>query len=69
MFAIGFPIGHLVATIRGDSEAAQGLGTALFDPTLLALTLVISPLVAILASWVPALIASQQDPADVLREA
>jgi ABC-type lipoprotein release transport system permease subunit len=67
--AIGFPIGHFIATIRGDSEAAVGLGGALFDPTLLILALVISPLVAMIASWVPALIASQQDPADVLREA
>ena len=66
---IGFPLGHLIAAARGDSEAALGLGLELLDPSLLAMTLLISPLVAVLASWLPALIAAQQDPADVLRDA
>ena len=28
----------------------------------------LAPLVVMLASWIPALLAAQQDPADVLRE-
>jgi hypothetical protein len=41
---------------------------ALFDPTLLGIVLFIAPFLAGLASWIPAMLAAQQDPAVVLRE-
>ena len=34
----------------------------------LAQTLVLTPLLTMLASWIPAMLAAQQDPAHVLRE-
>ncbi|MCY3019232.1 MAG: FtsX-like permease family protein, partial [Planctomycetota bacterium] len=51
---------------RGAGDAALG---PLFDPALLALVLVLTPLFSALVSWIPALLAAQQDPADALREA
>jgi len=41
---------------------------AAFDPRLLILGLALAPLLTMVASWLPALIASAQDPADALRE-
>jgi ABC-type lipoprotein release transport system permease subunit len=67
--ALGFPCGHAIAVWLGESDAARGVDGSLFDPALLALTLLIAPLVAVLASWLPALAAARQDPAEVLREA
>jgi len=73
--AIGVPIGHAVAAACAESrDAAATLDLAsardaLFDPSLLVWSLVLAPLVAIVASWVPALVASRQDPAEVLRDA
>ncbi len=48
-------------TISG--EAIKGWGFAV-----IVVVLVAAPLVAVLASWLPALIAAQQDPATVLRD-
>ncbi len=65
---VGYPLGHVLATAWGESSLARGEGGSLFDPTLFGITLVAAPIVAITASWIPALLASQQDPADVLRD-
>ncbi|MCX5771948.1 MAG: hypothetical protein NTZ09_16985 [Candidatus Hydrogenedentes bacterium] len=46
--------------------AASAMG--LFDWRLLAFVLVLAPLLACVASWLPALVAAQQDPAVILRE-
>jgi ABC-type lipoprotein release transport system permease subunit len=40
----------------------------MFDPVLLLSVLVLAPLQACVASWIPAMLAAQQDPAMVLRE-
>jgi len=66
--AIGFPLGLAIASGQGESAAAQTGLFGLFDATLLVVVLVAAPLVAVLASWLPALIAAQQDPAIVLRD-
>lgn len=57
--SLGYLLGFVVGAIFGD---------AVFKPNLLVLVILLSPLLAALATWLPALIASQQDPALVLRE-
>ena len=65
---VGLPLGHLVATWAGKIPAtAQGeLLKASAD--LFLLVLVTTPLVTLLASWIPTLLAVQQDPSNTLRE-
>lgn len=41
---------------------------SLFDMRLLAACMVVSPLLSLLGSWIPAMLAAQQQPADILRE-
>ena len=75
--ALGFAAGWL-GSWAWDARTASGAITgedaratlgALFDPALLGLVLVLTPLFSALVSWIPALLAAQQDPADALREA
>lgn len=70
--AIGYAVGFAVAVAWDAGGVALGgkaVGAAaLFDPILLAATLVLAPLLSALASLVPAMMAAQQDPATVLRE-
>ncbi len=70
--AIGYAVGFVVAAAWDAGGVALGgkaVGVAaLFDPILLAATLVLAPLLSALASLVPAMMAAQQDPATVLRE-
>lgn len=40
----------------------------LFDPSLLAVVLVLGPVVSVVACWVPAMLAARQDPAAILQE-
>ena len=65
---VGLPLGHLVGTWAGKIPAtAQGeLLKASADIFLL--VLVTTPLVTLLASWIPTLLAVQQDPSNTLRE-
>lgn len=57
---LGMNLEHLSA----DATAAP----ALFDWKILLLALVLAPLLAAVASWIPAVLAAQQDPAVILRE-
>jgi putative ABC transport system permease protein len=69
---VGAALGYLAGRLAGNAwkEAADQTPLALpwFDPTLLAIVLVAAPVLAALASWLPALLAAQQDPANILRE-
>ncbi len=56
-----------VAVYAATSDVTGAYGT-LLTPTLLLIVLCATPLVTLLASWVPAFIAIQQDPAEVLSE-
>lgn len=58
----------IAATPRSAPDTASATRQALLAPTTVVLLLAAAPLLAVLASWVPALIAAQQDPADVLAE-
>jgi hypothetical protein len=71
----GYAVGFVLAVVWDARQAGQGALAggpaglaALFGPGLLAGVLVLAPLLAAAASLVPALLAAQQDPADILRE-
>ena len=71
--AIGYVVGFQGSAMTSSVEVADGAvrrmaAGELFEPHILGLVLVATPLLAILASWVPALLAAGQDPALVLRE-
>jgi ABC-type lipoprotein release transport system permease subunit len=66
--AIGVAAGFLVGRAVGGSPGA-GAGAALaFRWTYAALAMALAPVLAAAASWVPAMLAAQQDPAAILRE-
>ncbi len=60
---LGYAVGLLVGVLWGEGPAS-----GVFDPLQLVLVVAAAPLLCGLASWVPALLASRQDPAVVLRE-
>jgi len=64
---IGFAGGFVIGIVAGELPAHVTTAAALFNPGLFVLTLVAAPVLAAIASWVPALIAAGQDPADILR--
>ena len=63
-YFIGFVVGLLSSEISVFSREAPGI----FNPGMLLLVMITAPLLSSFASWVPALIASRQDPAIILRE-
>jgi len=64
----GYLVGFSVGVVSGElTPGAQAAGK-LFDPVLLLLVLLAAPLLSGFASWIPALTAARQDPAEVLRE-
>lgn len=66
--AFGYAIGRAVGALWRETPGAPPIQIALVDARLLLLVLVAAPVLAALASWLPALSATQQDPAVVLRE-
>ncbi len=62
-YGAGLAVGWLWGRAPGEVSSQ-----VLFDPALLVAVLVLAPLLACLASWIPALLAAQQDPAVVLRD-
>lgn len=63
---IGYLLGFGLAT-RLDHASANGLVVeSLFDVRLLLFSVIVAPIITILASWVPAVFASNQDPAAIL---
>ena len=62
---LGYGIGVAVAGPWGGAAEATVLG---FSPGLLGASLGVATLLVGLASWIPALLAARQEPADVLRE-
>lgn len=63
---IGYPAGFAIGAAWG--KAGRLAVAELFSPLLLVLVLIAAPLLAVLATWLPALAATRQDPALVLRE-
>jgi hypothetical protein len=61
-------LGGLVAGIYAQEPIGPEIARRLADPLLLATVFVAAPALAAVAAWIPALLAAQQDPAEVLRE-
>lgn len=68
--AVGYLAGWCGAAWLAEhsSAASTGLAAELFSPAMLLLTLAVSTLLAVLASWLPALSAAKQDPAAIFSE-
>ena len=63
---IGYLIGFGLA-VRLDGQSANGLIIeSLFDFHMMVFAILVAPVITIIASWVPAVFASNQDPATVL---
>jgi hypothetical protein len=65
---LGYLAGRLIGTLWREAPGATPIPLAFVDGRLLLLVLVAAPLLAAVASWLPAISAAQQDPAVVLRE-
>lgn len=65
--ALGYVVGRAIGAAWRESPGGPPLTIAFLDARLLVLVLIAAPLLAALASWLPAMIATQQDPAEVLR--
>lgn len=68
MGVFGAILGYIVGMLFGFSRAGALPSTEFIDLQLLGVALLLAVLLAVLAGWIPAFLASQQDPADVLRE-
>ena len=64
---IGFSVGRWLGIVTEENIVEMAVGK-LFDPGLLLLVLMMAPALTILSGWIPAIIATQQDPAVILRE-
>lgn len=63
---LGLLSGQMAAAYLGEGGAFNLPG--LIDPTLIALIVLTGPVMTILASWIPAVIASKKDPAQILQQ-
>jgi len=64
----GAAVGYLSGLAIGARWSGLSLSGELFRPSLLTATLILAPLLACLASWIPAMLAARQDPAIVLQD-
>ncbi|MCX6925688.1 MAG: FtsX-like permease family protein, partial [Verrucomicrobia bacterium] len=65
--SVGYLTGRTIGVMWHEAPGAL-IRMPFIDPRLLLLVLVAAPLLAALASWLPAMSAAQQDPATALRE-
>jgi ABC-type lipoprotein release transport system permease subunit len=65
---LGYAAGRVIGMLWREAPGAPPIHLAFVDPRLLLMVLAAAPLLAGLASWLPAISAAQQDPAMVLRE-
>jgi putative ABC transport system permease protein len=66
---LGYAAGLIIGALWREAPGAPRLGALLPDPKVALAVLLAAPLVAVLAGWLPAWFAAQQDPAVVLKEA
>jgi putative ABC transport system permease protein len=66
---LGYIAGRWIGRIWRDAPGAPSIYLPFVEPRLLLLVLIAAPVLAVLASWLPAIYAAQQDPAVALREA
>ena len=68
---LGYLLGVAVGGIWGSSGTTKGSPVSsaeLFRPGVMLLTVLVTPILVMVASWLPAVFAAKQDPAVVLRE-
>ena len=65
---LGYVAGRVIGRLWREAPGAPPIHLAFIDPRLVLLVLGAAPILATLASWLPAITAAQQDPATVLRE-
>jgi hypothetical protein len=65
---LGYAAGFAMGLAAGESGSGIGAAWRLFHPGLFFMVVLTAPLLAGLASWVPALVAARIDPAEILRE-
>lgn len=65
---VGYVVGRAIGALWREAPNAPSIGMPFIEPRLLLLVLIAAPLLAVLASWLPAVSAAQQDPAVALRE-
>ena len=61
---LGCVLGLVAAMAFGD---ASNLAEAI-DPSVLAVVFLVAPLIAVMGSWIPAVMAARRDPASILQE-
>ncbi len=66
--AAGFLIGFYGGISWGELPLNTETSAQLFSPDLLLISFVLAILLSGIASWIPAMLAAQQDPADILQE-
>jgi ABC-type lipoprotein release transport system permease subunit len=65
---LGYAAGYAVGIFTGEGIKNIHTALSLFNTRIFLLVLLLAPLLAVGASWVPALMAARQDPAAILRE-
>lgn len=65
--AVGYLAGVMIGASLGDVAVAENQFWA-WDPALLLMALLVAPVLSVVASWIPAILATRQDPALALRE-
>jgi len=67
-FVLGFFAGKQTDIILNPSDAHAAAFGPLFDPKVIVLALILAPSLSAAASWIPAMSAARQDPAEILHE-
>ncbi len=65
---VGYVVGRAIGAMWREAPDVPPIGLPFVDLRLLLLVLLAAPLLAVLATWLPAVSAAQQDPAIALRE-
>lgn len=65
---IGYLIGFYGGMFWGELPVSSESSSQLYSFEVLLTSLILAPLLASIASWIPAMLAAQQDPADILQE-
>lgn len=65
--AVGYLAGMIIGASLGEVVVAENAFWA-WDPALLLMALLVAPVLSVVASWIPAILATRQDPALALRE-
>lgn len=65
---VGFAIPYVIATHIDSATSETGIIKAILNIKVIVGTVLFAPLLIIISTWLPAMMAAKQDPADILRE-